>query len=124
MRLTRYGKIVRKRLVDIDKKQSEMAASLGVTNQYVSAVLNGDKWITDSFHAAVCKYFAHIGTTVELNKVKDMSQPQVTIDMKGMSDKDRELVIWFTKRVLSKSTDGIHELLGELDGEEGKESSR
>lgn len=43
MKLTQFGKQVRKRLIDQDMRQIELAAYLGISNQYLYRILNGDR---------------------------------------------------------------------------------
>lgn len=41
--MTPFGKKVRKRLIDLEMKQIELAHMLGISNQYLYRILNGDR---------------------------------------------------------------------------------
>lgn len=43
LRLTPFGKKVKKRMIDLNMRQVELANQLGVSNQYLYRILNGDR---------------------------------------------------------------------------------
>ena len=51
--MSTFGKEIRKAMIDADLNQGLLAEKMGVSQSYVSAILNGDKRVPPSFLASV-----------------------------------------------------------------------
>lgn len=86
--MSAFGKEVRKALIDADLNQRLLAQRIGVSQAYVSAILNGDKRVPPSFLADV----EALGLLTQAMRV-EYYRERGTIDIGGLeSDEVAELV--------------------------------
>lgn len=86
--MSTFGKEVRKALIDADMNQGLLAAKIGVSQAYVSAILNGDKRVPPSFLAAI----DDLGLLTQAMRVEYFRE-RGSLDIEGLeSDEVAELV--------------------------------
>lgn len=101
MKLTEYGKLVRKARLDAEVTMLEMARSIGVAPSFLSATEVGSKKVSPSFLEKVVTFFASKGMTIEgIHEAADVSNKTVSID--GLSTSQQFLVAGFARVDLSQ----------------------
>lgn len=86
--MSNFGKEVRKALIDADMNQGLLAAKIGVSQAYVSAILNGNKRVPPSFLAAI----DDLGLLTQAMRVEYFRE-RGFLDIEGLeSDEVAELV--------------------------------
>ncbi|HRJ51938.1 MAG TPA: helix-turn-helix domain-containing protein [Candidatus Thiothrix moscowensis] len=115
---TTFGKFVRKLRIDRGKVLGDMAAALGLSSAYLSAVENGKKNVTDQLLIGVIDYFSlDEKATVELREAAANSQTSVKFDLQDSPEMERMLVSSFARKVrdLSPNQQGdLLDFLGKL----------
>lgn len=101
MKLTEYGKLVRKARLDAEVTMLEMARSIGVAPSFLSATEVGSKKVSPSFLEKVVDFFASKGITIKgIHEAADVSNKTVSID--GLSTSQQFLVAGFARVDLSQ----------------------
>lgn len=116
--LSRFGKIVRKRRIDMGVNLKTMADALGKSSAYLSAVETGRKNPTRELVTAAAEYFS-LGEPerAELEEAAYQSASQLQISMEGFNDSQREVVASFARRFSSLSESDLKRIRGLLNGE-------
>lgn len=117
MKLSEYGKLVRKARIDAGVTMLDMARSIGVAPSYLSATEVGSKKVSPSFIEKVVSFFASKGIKVEgLHEAADVSNQSVSLA--GLSDPQKFLIAGFARMNFSdKQVDEIRDFLVRLDKE-------
>jgi transcriptional regulator with XRE-family HTH domain len=88
MEMSTFGKEVRKAMIDADLNQSLLAEEMGVSQAYVSAILNGHKRVPPAFLASI----EALGLLTQAMRVEYFRE-RGTLDIDGLeSDEVAELV--------------------------------
>ena len=118
MRLTEYGKIVRKARLDAGVTMLEMARSIGVSPSYLSATEVGDKKISPAFLEKVVDFFASKGITLNrIHEAVDVSNKEVSLE--GLTHAQQFLVASFARADLPQSEiEKFTNMLKELNNKE------
>lgn len=114
MKLTEYGKLVRKARIDAGITMLTMAEALSVAPSFLSATEVGNKKIPDSFVAKVVAYFRSLGVEVSnLQEAADVSNEQVSIE--GLTPAQQFLVAGFARTELTaKQIDELSDMLSKI----------
>lgn len=114
MRLTEYGKLVRKARIDANVTMLKMADALGVAPSYLSALEVGNKKVPAPFVEKVIAYFHGLGVSVpKLNEAADVSNKQVSIE--GLSQAQQFLISGFARTELNaKQIDELADILAKI----------
>jgi transcriptional regulator with XRE-family HTH domain len=100
MALTPFGKAVRKARLDADVTLSEMAAALGVTPAFLSALETGRKKIPGDIVGKAETYFAGLGIRIEpLQPLADVSN--ATVSLEGLAPDHQMMVAGFARASMS-----------------------
>lgn len=105
MKVTEYGKIVRKARIDADLTMLDMANALGVSSAYLSAVEVGRKRITEIFLSNVIKYLKEHLQMLDENELRDaaaISNNALPLDDVG-SNRQKFLVAGFARTNMSEA---------------------
>ncbi len=114
MRLTEYGKLVRKARIDANITMLKMADALGVSPSYLSALENGKKKVPTQFVGKVLEYFREVGVDVPgLFEATAVSNEQVSIA--GLSLAQQIFISSLARTALTaKQIDDLAEKLAEI----------
>ena len=81
MKLTEFGKIVRKARLDANSSLLSMADELGVTSPYLSGLETGRKKVTNEWIDKIKGYFLNKGIALDnLEQAADVSNKSVTLE--------------------------------------------
>lgn len=98
MKLSPFGKLVRKGRIEAEITLGEMAKALNVSSAYLSAVETGKRPVSDGLVAEVKRLFKRKGLDV-----KDLdnaaAQSKKVIDVSDLSMEDRARVVAFARRL-------------------------
>jgi transcriptional regulator with XRE-family HTH domain len=120
--LTPLGKYMRKLRIDRGERIYDLAQSLGVTSSFISAIELGNKTAsTDLLGKVIAHYRLDQAGAAELREAAKVSTKDVKIELKGQSDKSRELAVAFARQFPTLDETKIAELLGLLTREEKNE---
>ncbi|MEM7225115.1 MAG: helix-turn-helix transcriptional regulator [Pseudomonadota bacterium] len=99
----------------------DMAAGLGVTPAYLSALEHGRRGRPNRrFVHRVCQYLGIIWDEAEeLQRLADLSHPRVTVDTAGLSPEATELANLLAERIAALPPEAVARMLAEV-----KESAR
>ena len=113
---TTFGKFVRKLRIDRGKVLGDMAAALGLSSAYLSAVEIGKKNVTDQLVNGVVTYFSlDAKTASELRVAAANSQASVKIDLQDSPEMERILVSSFARKVRDLSPNQQDDLFNFLN---------
>lgn len=120
--MTPFGQALRKRRRERGVSQKEMAAALGVSAAYLSALEHGHRgrpsW---EFVQKVIGYFNIIWDEAEeLQRLARISDPRVTIDTSGLSPAATELANRLAESIRDLDETAIRDLAAALDAAEGQ----
>lgn len=117
MKVTAFGKFLRRLRIDHEMLLKDMADKLGVSSAYLSSLELGKKPIPNNFDQKIIDTFSiKNGEADELRQAASISQPSVKIDLVGKTTGDREMVMSFARRYESLSEENkqkLKKLLGE-----------
>lgn len=114
MKLTEYGKLVRKARIDAGITMLTMAKAMSVAPSYLSALEVGNKKVPTPFVAKVVAYFQSLGVEVpNLQEAADVSNEQISIE--GLTPAQQFLVAGFARTELTaKQIDELSEMLAKI----------
>ena len=116
--MTPFGERIR----DLRRKkgvsQKEMAAALGVSAAYLSALEHGRRGVpTWALIQKIIGYFNVIWDDAEeLERLAELSDPRVVVDTSGLSPRATELANLLAARIGSLSGDELATLIEALEG--------
>ncbi|MFC4799458.1 helix-turn-helix domain-containing protein [Neobacillus sp. GCM10023253] len=92
--LTLFGKFCRKLRIDNGELLKDMAAKLGVTSSYLSAVENGKRNVPQAWVETISNsYSLSTDERYELRQAVQDSQKVVKIDFEGLSSEDKNAIL-------------------------------
>lgn len=101
MKITEYGKLVRKARLDAEVTMLDMARSIGVAPSFLSATEVGTKKVSSEFLKKVEEFFLQKGIRINgLREAADVSNQ--TVPLEGLSPAQQFLVAGFARTDLSK----------------------
>ena len=116
MKITEYGKIVRKARIDADLTMLDMAEDLGVSSAYLSALEVGRKRIPSDFLGKVIDYLKGKVPTLDTDRLRDavaISNNSIPVD--GLSVDHQFLVAGFARTNMSQADiDDFQNLLAKV----------
>ena len=96
--LTNFGKALRKIRIDHSEFLKDMAAKLGVTVAYLSAVENGKREVPDQWIDVLAeKYFLDPSEKKELQNYAYENKDNIKIDLSGIEKEEREMALAFAR---------------------------
>ncbi len=117
MKLTAFGKAVRKNRIEAEMKLSTMATALNISVAYLSALETGRKKLTDPIVEKVVAFFKglEIDAEAEIRSAADRSQTEFRLNTESVDEESRELVAAFARRFPEMSEAKKKELWKLLD---------
>jgi transcriptional regulator with XRE-family HTH domain len=114
--MTPFGARIRALRTERGISQREMAASLGVSAAYLSALEHGRRGAPGwGFVQKVIGYFNVIWDDAEeLQRLAAISNPRVTVDTSGLSDQATELANLLAVRIREMKPEDVEALLRQL----------
>ena len=104
MKITEYGKIVRKARIDADLTMLDMAEDLGVSSAYLSALEVGRKRIPSDFLGKVIGYLKGKVPTLDTGRLRDaVAISNNSIPVEGLSVDHQFLVAGFARTNMSQA---------------------
>lgn len=101
MKITEFGKVVRKARLDAEVSLLQMANELDVTSAFLSGMETGRKKITDDWVGKIRNFFAVRNIEVpNLAEAADVSNKSVSLE--GLSPAHQMLVAGFARTSLSQ----------------------
>ncbi len=96
--LTNFGKTLRKLRIDHGEFLKDMAAKLGVTVAYLSAVENGKREVPDYWIDVLTdKYFLTSDEKKELQNYAYENKDSIKIDLSGIESEERQMALAFAR---------------------------
>lgn len=96
--LTNFGKALRKIRIDHGEFLKDMAAKLGVTVAYLSAVENGKREVPDQWIDVLAeKYLLEPSEKKELQNYAYEHKDNIKIDLSGIEKEEREIALAFAR---------------------------
>ena len=118
--LSRFGKTVRKLRIDKGVTLKAMAASLGKTSAYLSAVETGRKNAPTELVDQIADYFSlPSDVAAELRKAAEESRSKVSLPMTGFSDTQREVAAAFARQFPSLTDEELKQIHNLLEKDHG-----
>ena len=116
--MTPFGRKLRALRRERGLSAKVMAAGLGVSPAYLSALEHGHRGKPNlRFVHRVCQYLGIIWDEAEaLQALADLSHPKITVDTSGLSPEATELANRLARQVRDLPEETIRRMLGELDG--------
>lgn len=97
--ITPAGKYLRKKRIDLNMTLGSMAAQLGVSSSYLSAVEHGGKRLTlELIREIIVQLRLPTAESKAFIRLATMSQPSITINLEKQDDSLRELCAEFAER--------------------------
>ncbi|ARB44970.1 helix-turn-helix domain-containing protein [Alloalcanivorax xenomutans] len=114
---TPFGRLIRKFRIDHGVVLKDMAAGVGVSTAYASAIELGNKKINEDFVNKVSSYFKLNAAAIEeLKNAAEVSQPHLKIDLASAEDLDRELAVSFARKYHDLTEENKMKLMKLLEG--------
>ena len=123
--MTPFGKRVREHRMARNISLKGMAADLGVSSAYFSALEHGHRGKpTSGLVAQICGYFGLMwDESEELQRLADLSHPRVTVDTAGLSPKATELANLLAHHVQEMDDDTLDWIIAEINLRVGSQPS-
>ena len=120
--MTPFGLEMRRLRAERGLALQDMAAGLGVSPAYLSALEHGRRGRPNRrFVHRVCQYLGIIWDEAEaLQRLADLSHPRVTVDTSGLSARATELANRLAERIGELPDEAIERLLAEIEPAEGR----
>ncbi|MFQ6017835.1 MAG: helix-turn-helix domain-containing protein [Kiloniellaceae bacterium] len=114
--MTPFGEKLRALRAERGLQLKDMAAGLGVSAAYLSALEHGRRGKPNRrFVHRVCQYLGVIWDDAEaLQRLADISHPKVTVDTSGLSPRATELANVLAEQIAELPEEKIERLLGEV----------
>jgi transcriptional regulator with XRE-family HTH domain len=114
--MTPFGSRLRVLRAERGLTLKRMAADLGVSPAYLSALEHGKRGVPRRmFIVQICAYFNIIWDEAEaLERLAALSNPRVTVDTAGLSPRATELANCLAQRISGLSETKIEKLLNEV----------
>ncbi len=121
--MTPFGEHLRTLREERGLRLKDMAAGLGVSAAYLSALEHGQRGRPNRrFVHRVCQFLGVIWDQAEeLQRLADISHPRVVIDTSGLSARSTELANLLGERIGALSEDQLDRILAEVRAAEAKE---
>jgi transcriptional regulator with XRE-family HTH domain len=115
--MTPFGEKLRAIREERGLSAKDMAAGLGVSPAYLSALEHGHRGKPNRrFVHRVCQYLGIIWDEAEeLQRIADLSHPRVTVDTSGLSAEATELANRLAARIHDLPEETVDRMLGLLD---------
>ena len=111
MGYTKFGKIVRKEMIDHDENLLSIAQLLGVTTSFVSAVLTGGKSVPDNWVDELSKHYDLKGLKYdELYDAYCEDKKNVRIDVENVPLTQKKLAVQFQRKLPELDEDEIQSI--------------
>ncbi len=99
MKLSPFGKAVRKLRISRGETQFDAANAVGVSVAFWSAIETGRKHVPEDLLRRIVAHFELSNEEAkELERLAWISRKEVTINMENLSDQNRELVVGFARK--------------------------
>lgn len=103
MKLTEFGKTIRKARLDAETSLLEMASALDVTSSYLSGLETGRKNITNEWTLKIKNYFITKGIFIDnLEQLADVSNK--TVSLEGLTPTHQMLMAGFARTTPDDTT--------------------
>lgn len=103
MKLTEFGKTIRKARLDANTSLLEMARALEVTSSYLSGLETGRKNITNEWTLKIKNYFITKGIVIDnLEQIADVSNK--TVSLEGLTPAHQMLMAGFARTTPDDAT--------------------
>ena len=111
MGYTKFGKIVRKEMIDHDENLLSIAQLLGVTTSFVSAVLTGGKSVPDNWVDELSKHYGLKGSKYdEFYDTYCEDKKNVRIDVENVPLTQKKLAVQFQRKLPELDEDEIQSI--------------
>lgn len=111
MGYTKFGKIVRKLMIDNDENLGDVAVLMGVSTAFVSSVLTGKKNIPETWYNTICeRYLLDEKSKEELYNAYCEEKNSVRIDVENKPLESKKLAIQFQRSFPSLTNDELQEI--------------
>lgn len=119
--MTPFGKKIRELRAKKGVTQKRMAADLGVSPAYLSALEHGNRGRpAPGLIQQICGYFGLIWDDAEdLKRLAELSHPRAVIDTSGLSPKATELANVLASTIHKLDDDTVEWILAEIRGRRG-----
>lgn len=115
MGYTKFGKMVRKEMIDHDENLLSVAQLLGVTTSFVSAVLTGAKSVPDNWVNELANHYNLVD--LKYNELYDAyceDKKNVRIDIENIPLAQKKLAVQFQRKLPELDEDEIQSIFNIL----------
>ena len=117
MKVTPFGKFLRKLRIDRGVILKTMAETLGFSSAYLSALELGKKNVPEGLTDKIIEaYELNEAEVMELKRLADLSKTQEKIDLTGANETDRALVTTFARSYQAMSEEKKKQFMELLEG--------
>lgn len=100
MAITTLGKYLRRLRLEKNEILKDVADVLGVSSAYLSAIEHGKKKLSDqSMKIIINHYKLDNGSKQQLIDARELSQNEISINLKGSKEGDRKLALAFARKL-------------------------
>lgn len=119
MGYTKFGKTIRKHMIDRDENLGTLAEMFNVTTAFVSAVLLGKKPVPEDWFNKLCEHYSL--NEKDKNELFDDycdTKNTIKIDVSNVATSKKKLAIQFTRKLPELSEEELKSIMGILGEEE------
>ena len=111
MGYTRFGKIIRKLMIERDETLKDLAELLDVSTAFVSSVLTGKKPVPKQWLEVLSKYYClSEADVIKLNDAYDETKSIIKIDVSDCETDKKRLALQFQRRFTGLSLEEMNSL--------------
>ena len=116
--MTPFGEKMRALRAERGLQLKDMAAGLGVSSAYLSALEHGKRGRPNRrFVHRICQFLGVIWDDAEeLQRLADLSHPRVTVDTSGLSPQATEFANRLAERIAELPEDALARMMAEVEG--------
>ena len=116
--VTPFGEKMRALRAERGLRLKDMAAGLGVSPAYLSALEHGQRGRPNRrFVHRICQFLGVIWDEAEaLQRLADLSHPRVVVDTSGLSPQATEFANLLAERIAELPEDAIERMMAEVEG--------
>ena len=111
MGYTKFGKVVRKIMIDNDETLGDLATLMGVSTAFVSSVLTGKKQVPENWYSSICDHYnLDENEKITLYDAYCDTKTNIKIDMSKMSLANKKLTLQFQRKLPGLSEEDLNSL--------------
>ncbi len=111
MGYTRFGKVIRKLMIDRDENLGTLAKLLNVSTAFVSSVLTGNKAVPEEWYSALCDHYElNENDKNDLYDAYCETKKTLKVDLSNIQIDKKKLALEFQRRLPSLSQSELNSI--------------